>query len=327
MSHHTSTEHAAADARTKSCHWDLRAGQRMLRTHRAECEDAACPGCLPCPERHCQVCRHAHVTVDGHGHDRTCATCLAGSRQALQQLGTLAARMLGEAIVHGVRSHASMLAGPAADVEAWGYRRMSALAGRIDAAWLEDCRDEQHPSWVVGTWDLLARDHLGHERDRPTLSEARGYLDHHLTRLAHDAAFDFAEMATALTDCVRHLEDVLRDGEREQTGAPCPACGRARLVKVFGLAEKDDRWSCPRCAQRWTDHDYRAKVEGTYMHVAPELTASQIRATYRVPETTVRKWAERGKVHKRGRDSRGRALYDVADVIAARDTPDAQDTA
>jgi transposase-like protein len=230
--------------------------------------------------------------------------------------------MLGEAITRGINSHAAMLAGPTANPETWGYRRMSALAGRINAAWLDDCRDEQHPNWVVGTWEILARDHLNQPRDYdPTLTEASNYLDNQLHHLAQDEEFDFASLAQDLRDCARHLEEVLRDGTRPQTGATCPSCGRADLEKHYGNTEAEDRWTCPRCAQQWTEHDYRIRIGAIYIGVAPALTASQIRQAYRIPEATVRKWAQRGRVTKRGTDNDGRMLYDVADVIACRDEP------
>jgi len=302
---------------------------RMLRTHLKDCNTSGCPGCEPCPERHCQLCNKAHVTVDGRGDDQTCITCLGATRTNLTGILKLCTRLLGEAILRGINSEAAMLIGPAADPEAWGYRRMSALAGRIDPAWLEDCRDELHPTWVLGTWNLLARDHLDQVNGvRPTLTEAKAYLDGKLSHLAHDPTFAFDQLAADVARCHAHLENVLAEGDRPDTGAPCPVCGHKALVKDYGNDPDDDvMWHCPSCDNWWTDKNYRDKILGVYVGVADRLTASQIQQQYHVNESTVRTWADRGKtlngqvfkVRRRGRDDQGRMLYDVDDVIAVRD--------
>lgn len=198
-------------------------------------------------------------------------------------------------------------------------------------AWTLDCRDELHPLWVLGTWDFNVRDHLVPlvptdeigvdvvERTL-TLDDAAGYLDQHLTRLAHDEDFAFDDLAREITTCANHLDEVLAIAPHTETGAPCPTCGRADLEKHYGDTDTDDRWTCPRCHAWWTETDYRNRVAALFVGVAPALTASQIRETYRVPEATVRSWALRGRVRKRGKDAAGRMLYDVADVLACRDT-------
>jgi predicted RNA-binding Zn-ribbon protein involved in translation (DUF1610 family) len=274
-------------------------------------------------ERKCQVCRRVEVTVDGRGTDLTCATCLGATRQRISAIVTMSTALLGEAIragTQGLTSEAFALASPAADPEAWGYRRMSALAQRIDPAWLDDQVDMLHPAWVLGTWHREARTHLGLDAtERPTLTEASAFLDQHLGRLAHDDAFAFTELVDDVKLCHAHVERVLHLDEHHDVGVDCPACGQARLRKDYGTTEDDDRWTCPRCRQWWTEVDYRAKVAGTYVAVSPTLTASQISAEYRVPEGSIRAWATKGEVHKRGRDDSGRQLYDVEDVLACRD--------
>lgn len=321
---------------TTSCRWAGSDQPRLLRSHLADCK-GVCDGCQPCPERHCQVCGRAHVTSDGRGEDQTCADCLGATRETLAKITTMSARMLDEATQRGVNTEAAMLAGPAADYETWQRRRRlivnaAALAPerspehRRMVALTSDCRDEKHPLWVLGTLDFIVRDHLDQPTDeRVTVARSAAYLGGHLTRLAHDPEFDFADMARDLRSCCGYLEDVLSEGEREEKGAPCPTCGRGALVKHYGDTAADDRWTCPRCQQWWTERDYRAKVEGTYVAVADALTASQIATEYRVPEGSVRAWAvhrpgeEQPRVRKRGKDAHGLQLYDVADVKAMRD--------
>ena len=48
-------------------------------------------------------------------------------------------------------------------------------------------------------------------------------------------------------------------------------------------------------------------------------TAGQMQLKYRIKPGSLRQWANRGKVRKRGRDESGRMLYDVADALALRD--------
>jgi len=236
-----------------------------------------------------------------------------------------------ESFHRGVESEAAMLWGPTADPEAWRHRAMSAMMGRVPDAYLADCRDEQHPDFVLGGWEQEYRDALDQPTDlAATLPRVVDYLDRqlHVVATLEDPAFeDFARDVRGLR---AHLEDVLHDGVREEQGAPCPACGEADLVLRHGEAVdgSDDRWTCPRraCGQSWTEHDYRAKVAGTYVQVADRLTASQIRETYRVLEGTVRQWASRGQVAKRGKDPQGRQLYDVGEVLTMRDQREERDS-
>lgn len=305
----------------RPCRWNGATSPRMLRTHLRDCNTSGCPGCQPCPERHCGICGLEHVTVEGRGTDQTCATCIGTVRDDLAHIEAMCGRLLGEATHRGINSEAANLAGPTidttADLEAWANRRMSGLMGRIPA--LAD-DDSQHPLWVLGTWEMAVREHYDQPDERRiTIDGARRYLAGHLSRLAHDVEFAFDELARDVRGCRGHLEDVLRDGEREERGAPCPPCGRARLVKSYGKTETDDRWTCPRCGQWWTEDDYREKVTGIYVGVAPALTDTDMETRTRVPSSTVRQWAARGKVRKRGRSADGRQLYDVDDVMRVRD--------
>lgn len=188
-------------------------------------------------------------------------------------------------------------------------------------SWLEYADDDRHPLWVLGSWDILVSEHLEHHArtGRVTVAAAAGYLAANLTDLARDPEFGWDDLAREVRDCRAHVERLMLVADYEQLGAPCPACGAARLRKDYGPAETEDRWTCRRCRQWWTEGDYRAKVSGTYVAVASALTASQISGEYRIPEGSVRGWATKGDVRKRGRDGNGRQLYDVEDVLACRD--------
>lgn len=322
------------DRPDRPCHFVPDLGH-VLRTHLADCVSAGCDGCAPCPERHCSRCGREHVTVEGRGADITCARCIGGVREDMAEIERRSEKLLTEAVHRGINSEAANLAGPVPPtleaIEAHRWRQLSAFWGRIP----ELPEDDQHPAWVLGSWELLVREHLGQPTEgRVLLATARRYLDGHLTRLAQDDAFPFEELAREVRSCLTHLEAVVHDSRRRQQGAPCPMCGQARLemwhadcqcddgapaAVCSGVCAEDDVWWCPRCGAEYAPSDYRDKVGMLAPLVADRLTARQMAEVYRVPEGSVRGWASRGKVRRRGHDGQGRMLYDVADVLAQRD--------
>lgn len=209
--------------------------------------------------------------------------------------------------------------------------------------WLEYADDEQHPLWVLGAWDIMVTGHLGHHRtNRVTLAGATSYITANLTDLARDPDFPFDELAKEINDCKTHVEEVMGVAPHQQKGVPCPTCYEAGrpakpLIRKFNLTQPDDRrdsWICLRagCDEEMTLDDYAKHVYVKYLERAEKLTAAQIQAQYRVPEGTLRRWANGWTTHvgdaivehapivrKRGYDQANRQLYDVADVKAARE--------
>lgn len=313
-----STGRVAGDERP-SCIWAGHDQPRVLRRrHLADCEDVAgCRGCQPCPEDHCASCGREHAAS-------VCAGCLADARTSLGEIARMCGLLLEEAIHKGIDSEAAMLAGPTADPEAWSHRKRSAVADRIDARWLDEADEALHPLFVLGTWETMWRELCGQapDDDEPlTIASAVAWLDRHLSDLAAMPDADFGTFRSEVEACRAHVETVLRDGEQVERGTRCPMCGEADLVLAYGMTPEGDRWCCPRrgCNAAYTDHDYRAKVEAVYVLHADRLTASQIQATYRIKAGTLRQWANRGLVAKRGVDRQGRQLYDVAQALATRD--------
>lgn len=285
----------------------------------------------PCIERHCRVCRRAHVTVDGHGTDLTCAACLHETRDHLHGIVDLVAALPAEAARKGVDSEAMALLGPAADPDQWDARATLALAGKTVLAdcdardleqlrvWLDEHRlADRHPLFVLGAWELMWRDTLDVARSTDdSLTAAAAYLDNHLHHMAHFEHLDFEGLARDLRACHRKLEDVLHAGERRDQGAPCTQCG-ALLERVWGDTSHTDAWLCPRCGHTVSDHEYRADVDRDHLDHAPALTAADIERIYGTDAsaTRVRVWGSRGHVRKAGRTADGTYLYVVADVEA-----------
>jgi hypothetical protein len=199
------------------------------------------------------------------------------------------------------------------------------------AAWLDNADDERHPLWVLGSWDMLVAEHFGHvRRNRVTVGSAAAYLAANLTDLARHEDFGFDELAREIAECLTHVEQVLLVAEHTQRGAPCPRC-RASGIKAKpmerryepGMTDDRDVWTCPTCDHTMTLDEYGRAVYLDYLAHADRLTAVQVQAQYRVPASTVRRWANEDppRIRKRGFNAERQQLYDVADVKTARDTP------
>lgn len=267
---------------------------RMLRTHVRDCNASGCEGCMPCEEVHCADCGRRHV------EELRCASCVGTVRGDIGLIVQLSARLLPEATHRGVNSEAAMLAGPAANAEAFSNLNVSARAGRIDGSLLVDNRDEPHPAWTLGTWDMLVRELLDQPTAlRITVERAADYLRGQLTELARRDDFAWEELARDVRQCRGHLEDVLRDGDKsEQTRVPCLDCG-TRLVCKYADAAASDHHQCPSCRRRYDAGEFaRAKAEWLYEDEGADRfvpIGDACAATGR-PEFTVRTWLRRGTV-------------------------------
>lgn len=275
-------------------------------------------GCLPCTETHCVVCGKEHAKA-------ACTGCLEAARSDLKAIGDLCASLPAEAVEKGVRSEAMMLLGPASDPEAWRNRATSAMVGRVDGSYLDDCRDESHPLWILGTWEQIWRDFLDHYSDaKVTVITAHAYLDLQIGYMADQVDPAFEEFARELRACRAHLENVLRDGVREdRSRVPCVEC-ETRLVKVYAETEDKDHWSCPTCRRTYTDEEY---ARAQHFHLEDEranrfMKVSEALGMIDRPEQTLRTWMANEQV-KVDRDPRSGAVLvwwpDVRDMH--RNTP------
>lgn len=298
---------------TVICRWNGRTNPRLLTgRHEDTCADETCAGCQACPESHCGVCQRAHA-------EGTCPECTAVTRDDLREIGRLCGSLPAEVEHRGVNGEAMMLLGPAADPEAWRNRAMSATMGRLPEGYLDDCRDEAHPMWVLGTWEQVWRDELGHVTDlKATLPRLVDYLDREMHVMAGRAEPPFEDFARDVRGCRAHLEDVLMAGERvERTEVPCLECGTL-LVKVHKDAEDRDGYECQRksCDRTWYDQQEftlakaeHLKSEGADKFV-PLTTAL---AAIGRPEQTVRTWVRNGAVDSK-RDEQNRVVVWWPDV-------------
>lgn len=299
------------------CKWDgpnkprVLDGRHLDEFDQTEGHDDTCAGCLPCTLAHCGICNRNHA-------DATCPECLAATRDDLLTIATLTDSLPAEAVHRGVNSEAAMLWGPTADPEAWRNRAMSAMFGRVPAGYLEDCRDEQHPVFVLAGWEQVYRDALDQPTDlTATLPRVVDYLDRQLHVMAEMPEPPFDEFAREVRACRAHMENVLTDGERdEQTRVPCLNCS-TRLVKRYGRTVAFDAHVCPKrsCARTYDGAEFAlAKADHLHSENADRfvLIADALSAIDR-PEQTVRTWMRNGKVRSE-RDGAGRLTVWWPDV-------------
>ena len=233
-----------------------------------------------CPERHCGTCGHRHV------EQLTCPECVGQAREDIGEIVKLDAKMLTEAVHKGVESEAAMLDSAPADPSAWRQRRRYGYRDGAEVRTKDGgIVGENHPLWVLGTWDLLVTEHYGHHRtQRVTVERAAKYLGANLTDLAQDADFAFEDLARDVRQCRAHLEAVLHDqnlGDIANVG--CFECGEKLERKVIDrkpatkkspevLGGFDDKWTCQGCRLTYTYAEYNfalrasledAQVEGS----------------------------------------------------------------
>jgi hypothetical protein len=230
------------------------------------------------PTVHCTARRSCANHV-GRG-ELTCARCIARTRADLGRIVALEPLLTTAALAAGVNSEAANLAGPATDAEAWSWHKVSAKQGRYWHASLIEDDDEHHPYAVLTRWEFMLREDYEQPRsDETSTCRARAYLDLVLHRLAQDHAQDWTLFAREIRACREHLEAVLGNSLKPETGAPCPDCKAAGHVvpmrreyphwceaddcERFHYADESyDRWVCPRDRDHWRTHeDYSRWVE------------------------------------------------------------------
>lgn len=238
------------------------------------------------PTKHCTARRTCAEHV-GWG-ELTCARCIGRTRQHIRRVVELAPLAMTQALGMGVNSEAANLAGPAADVEAWSWRKVAAKQGIIWHASLVEDDEDFHPYTVLTRWEFMLREDYDQRAEFPTSVVSAGqYLERTLHRMAHDEEQDFPLFAGEIRRCCQHLEAVIRNSHTPERGAPCPDCAKdgkvIRMSRSYGhycddpmcdklnysvtLADGEfvpdtsgDVWTCPRGHSR-NHEDYTRWVE------------------------------------------------------------------
>ena len=254
-----------------TCRWDAEAQDYLLDDGR------------PCRyDEHGDRTYHCQARRSCRGHvgfgELTCARCLGRARADIRAIPGLAALLLPMSLGGPVDSEAVNLHGPAADPEAWSWRKVAARKGGTWHVSLEEDDDERHPYAVLTRWEWMLREDYDHPRDDATSTrDAAQYLDRVLVKVSHDAEQDFGLLMREMRAVRRHLETVLRNSHTHERGVPCPQCAiddptrpAPKLTRHYGHwcwdedcerihyhDDSGDRWKCPRVkAHEWTPRQY-----------------------------------------------------------------------
>jgi hypothetical protein len=321
--------------KTPTCTWD---GENWTR-----------PDGTPCNQDHCAMRGRCPNHVQHDAQLYTCPSCIRRTRRDIETIVLRATLLQLDVVVDGIDSEAMNLIGPAAAPQQYAEKRRRLEETYRRQGWCEWPRSEgyrpddpHHPYVVLVRW-AQALEETGWLASPPfhwTIARAAERITDNLDQIAQGDAFE--AMAAELTRCRSHLDDVDHDSRTPDLGRPCPTCvevhGKGpKLRKRHGThpgmpagktcdrknAGKPcdicdgrlDAWHCPNDpSHAWTDDEYRHRVDADYVQHARALTADQLADRFDLKAGTVRVWANRGLVRKRGRDQHGRQLYDVADV-------------
>jgi hypothetical protein len=241
---------------------------------------------------------------------------MAESRANLHEIARMCGALPEEVETRGIEGEAMMLLGPAADPEARGHLEASVAAGRVPAHYLDRAEGDQHPTFVLLSWQMVWRDALDHDDAADSeLTTAIAYLDQTMTYMGGYEHVPFEDYARDLRRCVAHMEGVLHDGEQRDEGVPCLRCHQP-LTRVWGKDARTDGWECRRCHEQSTEAQYQLAVKADYLSNATWLTDADMAVRTGVKAGTVRKWASEGHVRKRRHSER--TEYAVEDVNARR---------
>lgn len=195
-----------------------------------------------------------------------------------------------------------------AEIEIRSYEDEEPLEGWNDPLVYQGDTDE-HPLNVLATWTRMIRE----DRDQPTslaptLSREVDYLRGQLdwaTRVDTYGEPEWPlcfEMATELRTLIRRMEDVLKDGVRqERTETPCinaDCDSKPRLIKVWSRTAAYDGYKCTGCALSYDQAQYlQAKAANLRSKNSEKwVLATDATEALAVPIQTMRSWIRRETV-------------------------------
>lgn len=232
---------------------------------------------------------------------------------------------------------AVVMVGPAANLREWEAIYDATEAGeyhtesarKAATAYVQDQTAELHPLLVLATWEDVIRDELGTPTQaRASVAKAAAYIRSAIPWIFdtnQDGDMNFIavdQLGRDLRQCVTMLENLLKDGRREDHGVPCMNCGEPLLRVRYRQphrVDQPDTWKCTPCGETSTMDQYNQAVKSDYLRCADRLTATDMLTQYRIRPGALTGWVSKGLVAKRGKDHSGRILYDVAQAVAQRD--------
>ena len=206
---------------------------------------------------------------------------------------------------------ALVMLGPGPEVEAFNYRQISALVGRISESEVEiaNAGDIEPPlSFLAGWTDVIRAERNQPTALRATISREIAYIRKSIDwMMSTDESGDMNfiqvdDLAEQLGKVRRRMEDVLKDGTRSEfTRVNCisPECERQpRLMKLWAAQVRWDRYRCPACRVEYDADQFKmARAQNLHSRGATKFVTSREAADATgVPIKTIYSWMLRGNI-------------------------------
>lgn len=201
---------------------------------------------------------------------------------------------------------ATVALAPVANLEAWEHQyHAREHAGRDVSHVVDEDDGWEPPLQLLCFWSEAWRvEHGAEYGQRPTIASEANFIRWQL-EWAWDHEPHFDNFASDIAKARRIMEDMLRDGERRQTGAPCLHCRRLLTRMEDAKGGLTDDWKCPGCHRFYDEQSYRNAVRAAYEATQAEVIGD---TTWAVPTRaaqlvgrsvkTIREWVRQGKVAK-----------------------------
>lgn len=283
-----------------------------------------CRGCTPCAQDHCGSCGYRHTESAA-----VCPRCLALVRLSLKIIVGLYGHLLDEAMM-GQQATRELPGGDATVALGPWSRGSGDITDKRWAEWRaytehNQQADDWHPLSSLEMWGEMWREWCGQPEPEAeaTMTSAAGYLGRHLAEInaasqrtdsAGDGDLeyppDFMELAADIGAVRARLENVLHDGERQQSGAPCLRCNTNLIRVVDSKGRLTDDWSCPKCRRSYDPLQYANAVRAGYAVVQVECvedvwggkstwgTVARAAIAAKRSERTIRTWMRDGAIRR-----------------------------
>ena len=309
--------------------------RRISGRHLGGCvEPALCRGCAGCDRAHCDRCGQRHVEAAV-----VCEGCLALCRADLDVVAELYRHLLDEAL----RGSQAVRELPGGDATVAMSPWSAGLGSILDEHWQQwrDYTDanayasDWHPVLTLDLWCQMWREWTGLPEPATrwaTMDRCVGYLrdvlgDINTAQPAGDIwPPEYVELAADVAATRTRLENVLRDGERRQSGAPCLRCNTSLLRVVDDDGALSDDWTCPHCRRDYDEVQYANAVAAGYAVVQVEVvldglggretwgTVARAAIETRRSERTIRTWLREGLIRRACLTAGRRSVISVDDA-------------
>lgn len=174
---------------------------------------------------------------------------------------------------------------------------------------------------LLVSWARLVSDKQGISAPQPNALAVVEYLVRHLSWIVDQ---DFMPiMCDEIEEAMDSATHTITDHTHTLTIGSCPAptVSGEPCTGVLMVTPNDRQVVCPRCGEDWQASEWPRL--GALLGCEPvglvDAYAGAARLHdlgFTITPATIRKWAERGKVGRKGKGARKRVLYDLADLVS-----------